>query len=99
MVSYPFPLKRNPKPGKRLTSRSPKRLPMSQETPEQSSWTPLPDHLPAEEIIIEPEVDTTDMIRIGEEVTKELEYTPVRFYIKCYCAVKAREMGNDQAII
>src|SRR5690625_5523772 len=32
---------------------------------------PLPDHLPVEEIVIEPEIDTTGMVRIGEEVTEE----------------------------
>ena len=36
----------------------------------------LPAHLPVTEIIIEPEVDTTDMIKIGEEVSETLDYTP-----------------------
>ncbi len=36
----------------------------------------LPSHLPVREIIIEPEVDTTDMVKIGEEVTETLDYTP-----------------------
>lgn len=38
--------------------------------------TALPDHLPVEEIIIEPEEDTTGMKRIGEEITETLDYTP-----------------------
>ncbi len=38
--------------------------------------TALPDHLPVEEIIIEPEGDTTGMKRIGEEITETLDYTP-----------------------
>lgn len=37
---------------------------------------PIPDHLPVEEIIIEPEEDTTGMIRIGEERLETLEYIP-----------------------
>jgi transposase len=37
---------------------------------------PIPDHLPVEEIILEPEEDTTDMIRIGEERHETLEYIP-----------------------
>ena len=37
---------------------------------------PLPDHLPVEEIIIEPEVDTTGMKKIGELITETLEFTP-----------------------
>ncbi len=36
----------------------------------------LPGHLEVNEIIIEPEVDTTDMVKIGEEITETLEYTP-----------------------
>ena len=36
----------------------------------------IPEHLPTEEIIIEPEEDTTGMKRIGEEVTETLRYTP-----------------------
>ena len=38
--------------------------------------TALPDHLPVEEIVIEPEEDTTGMKRIGEEITETLDYTP-----------------------
>ncbi|KAK3874564.1 hypothetical protein Pcinc_020493 [Petrolisthes cinctipes] len=36
----------------------------------------LPDHLPVQEIIIEPEVDTTGMVKIGEEISETLDYTP-----------------------
>jgi len=37
---------------------------------------PLPEHLPTREVIIEPEEDTTDLIKIGEEITETIEYTP-----------------------
>ena len=43
---------------------------------------PLPDHLPVEEIIIEPEMDTHDMVKIGEEITETLDYTPASLIIK-----------------
>lgn len=36
----------------------------------------IPEHLPVEEIIIEPEEDTTGMKKIGEEITETLKYTP-----------------------
>ena len=36
----------------------------------------LPSHLPVKEVVIEPEVDTSEMNKIGEEVTDTLEYTP-----------------------
>lgn len=35
----------------------------------------IPEHFPVEEIIIEPEEDTFEMIRIGEEITEYVEYT------------------------
>jgi transposase len=38
--------------------------------------TKLPDNLPVEEVIIEPEEDTTGMIEIGEEITETLDYKP-----------------------
>jgi transposase len=36
----------------------------------------IPAHFPVEETVIEPEGDTTDMMKIGEEVTEYVEYTP-----------------------
>jgi transposase len=45
---------------------------------------PLPDHLPVEEIVLEPEEDTTGMKCIGKEVTDLLELIPAKFYIKRY---------------
>jgi len=41
----------------------------------------LPDHLPVVEITLEPEEDTTGMVRIGTEVTEELDYTPATLHI------------------
>ena len=49
---------------------------------------PLPDHLPVEEIEIYPEVDITDMVCIGREVTDELEYKPASYIIKRYIRYK-----------
>lgn len=60
---------------------------------------PLPDHLPVEEIVIEPEEDTADMVRIGEEVTEELEYTPAHFYIKRYIRPKYAPKNKEGVFI
>jgi len=49
---------------------------------------PLPEHLPLEEIIIEPEEDTTGMKKIGEQVTEVLDYTPASFIRKRYIRPK-----------
>lgn len=43
---------------------------------------PLPEHLPVEEVIIEPEEDTQGLIKISEEVTDTIEYTPASLVIK-----------------
>ena len=43
--------------------------------PEHSGRNKLPDHLPVEEIIIEPEEDTSGLKQIGQEVTETLKYT------------------------
>lgn len=36
----------------------------------------LPEHLPVKEVIIEPKQDVQGLIKIGEEITETLEYTP-----------------------
>ena len=36
----------------------------------------IPEHFPVEEVVIEPQEDTTDMVKVGEEVTEHVEYTP-----------------------
>lgn len=41
----------------------------------------LPSHLPREVIVIEPDVDTTDLKRIGEEITETLDYHPGRLTV------------------
>jgi len=49
---------------------------------------PLPDHLPVEEILIEPKEDTTGMKCIGKEVTDQLELVPAKLFIKRYIRPK-----------
>jgi transposase len=41
----------------------------------------LPSHLPREEVIIEPEADTTGLKRIGSEVTETLDFHPARLVV------------------
>lgn len=48
----------------------------------------LPDHLPVEEIVLEPQEDTTGMKCIGKEITDQLELVPARLYIKRYIRPK-----------
>ena len=48
----------------------------------------LPDHLPVEEIVLEPEEDTSNMKCIGKEVTDQLELVPAKLFIKRFIRPK-----------
>lgn len=41
----------------------------------------LPSHLPREVIVIEPDEDTTDLKKIGQQVTETLDYRPARLVV------------------
>ncbi len=59
---------------------------------------PLPDHLPVEEIVIEPEEDTTGMKCIGKEVTDQLELVPAKLYVKRYIRPKYIKVEDDESL-
>lgn len=44
--------------------------------------SPLPKHLPVQQLVLQPQEDTTDMVLIGTEVSESLQYEPSRFYIQ-----------------
>ena len=55
----------------------------------------LPDHLPVEEVVIEPEEDTSGMEKIGAHVTEVLDYTPALLIRRRYIRPKyARPEGG-----
>lgn len=58
----------------------------------------LPDHLPVEEIIIEPEEDVTGLKCIGHEVTDELEYIAAILKINRYKRPKYAKEDNEGVI-
>ena len=58
----------------------------------------LPDHLPVEEIIIEPEEDVTGLKCIGHEVTDELEYIAAILKINRYKRPKYAREDNEGVI-
>ncbi len=60
---------------------------------------PLPDHLPVEEILIEPKEDTEGLNKIGEEITDELEYVPSILKIKRYIRPKYAELNNEGVVV
>jgi transposase len=60
---------------------------------------PLPDHLPLEEIVIEPEEDITGMKKIGEHVTETLDYTPASLIRRRYIRPKYAKSDGSGVII
>lgn len=56
----------------------------------------LPAHLPVKERIIEPDVDTDGMVKIGEEVTETLDYTPASLVINRIIRNKYVDRANEQ---
>ena len=56
----------------------------------------LPTHLKVVEEVLEPEVDTSGMVKIGVEETRTLAYTPARLYVKLLSRPKYvnRSKGN-----
>ena len=60
---------------------------------------PLPDHLPVEEVIIEPQEDTTDLEQIGQEVTEVLDYTPASIVKRRYIRPKYAKADGQGIII
>ena len=56
---------------------------------------PLPDHLQRVDIDIEPKEDVTGLVKIGEEITEQLECEPGKLYVKRYRRAKyARPKGE-----
>jgi transposase len=59
----------------------------------------FPDHLPVEVIVLEPAEDTTGMVYIGREITKELDLIPSSFRIRQYERPKYRAPEGDDASV
>jgi len=59
---------------------------------------PLPDHLPVEEITLEPGEDTTGLKCIGKEVTDKLELVPAKLFIKRYIRHKFIQPQDDEGL-
>jgi transposase len=50
--------------------------------------SPLPNHLPVEEIEIYPQGNLEEMVCIGKEITEELDCTPAKLFIRRYIRYK-----------
>ncbi|MFT6442750.1 MAG: hypothetical protein ACJASM_002302 [Salibacteraceae bacterium] len=60
---------------------------------------PIPDHLPVEEIILEPEDKSEGMVKIGEEISETFEYTPASLIKKRVIRPKYAHPSTQQFLI
>ena len=59
----------------------------------------IPDHLPVQEVVIEPEEDTTGLVKIGEVRTETLEYTPASLVKKITIRPKYAKRDGEGVLI
>lgn len=60
---------------------------------------PIPDHVKREEIKVKPMEDTTGLVKIGEEITEQLEYRPGELYVKRYIREKFAKPNGEGVLI
>ena len=59
----------------------------------------IPAHLERVVTVLEPQEDTTDMVKIGEEVTEVLEYRPGKLYVKQTIRPKYARQGGEGVLV
>lgn len=59
----------------------------------------LPASLPREQVILEPQQDTTGMRKIGEEITEELERIPGKLFVRQYVRPKYAKSNGEGVVI
>jgi transposase len=60
--------------------------------------TPIPDHIPRQTTVIEPEgIDLEHAVKIGEEITEYLDYTPSKIFVRQIIRYKYKI--EDQIVI
>ena len=59
----------------------------------------IPTHFPVEKIEIEPDVDTKGMVRVGEEITRIVKYTPSAFVILEIIRPKYAPEGKEGSFV
>lgn len=59
----------------------------------------LPEHLPVKEVIIEPEENTEGLVKIGEEISETLEYTPASLVKRRTIRPKYAKINGEGIVI
>jgi transposase len=60
---------------------------------------PIPDHIEREIIKVKTLEDTTGLVKIGEEITEQLEYKPGKLFVKQYIREKFAKPNGEGVII
>lgn len=60
---------------------------------------PIPDHLPVEKIYLEPEMDVTGMVKIGEHITETIDYKPASLIRRQYIRSKYAMPDGSKVVI
>lgn len=60
---------------------------------------PIPDHLPRVDVILEPEEDISGCVKMGEEITEELDYMPGYFFVRRFIRPKYARPHNEGVAI
>lgn len=55
----------------------------------------FPDHFPRIDVVLEPEEDVSNMRKIGEEVTEELDLDPARLFVRRY--IRPRYVSSEES--
>lgn len=58
----------------------------------------LPADLPRQLIVIEPKEDVSNLVKIGEEITEQLDVTPSKFFVRRYVRNKYALPGGEGVI-
>jgi transposase len=90
----------DPKEAERLARVPEQHIEYNRKSPKKHPGrTTLPEHLPIEEVVIEPEEDTSGLKRIGEEITETLEYTPASLLKKRTIRPKYAKPDGEGVVI
>ena len=92
-MTLPFDVEEEPKPEQQKQTITYSRTKSNRKN--HPGRLPLPEHLPVEEIIIEPKEDTSGMKCIGKEITDQLELVPAKLFIKRYIRPKYIKPQDD----
>jgi transposase len=71
----------------------------SNSTSNHKGRLPIPDHIIRKEIVVKSMEDTTGLVKIGEEITEQLDYEPGKLFVNRYIREKFAKPNGEGVII